>query len=128
MCNNTVALIVSIGREFENYDLLEKTLKSTEFDVLLGIDHPFLKTYCTQNSVSHNITPIAWSDTKNATNIKTNKWDKPYNADAPQIAAEKAVQHGTHILKFGIGDYNLNKAAQTAGLQELETKTKRYRF
>lgn len=115
---------ISIDREFKDYKEFERVLRKIEkmedFSEFVAVNNDLLKKYVGQFTPPVQYFQIEWNNVEGKQNIKTNKFDKPYNADAPMEAASKIAKYATHIVSFGRGDYCLNREAQSKGLVKLD--------
>ena len=132
-------IAVSIDREFDNYTELYTSLidlsSNSKFREFCGLESPILERFQKESKKPTQLFKIDWGVDKSTPKefVKLNKVNKPYNSQAPALAAKKVVSYATHIVEFGKGDYNISKL----GKESLETirpdkktvaATKRYKF
>ena len=126
-------LAVSLPGDFSDYELLCTVLNNIEFDEIVTIKNPLIEQYKKEFNRAIQTFDIKWDDINGATNIKQSKFGKMYNADAPEVAAQKVVDYSTHIVEFDNGDFNINKLAKKKGLTQVQGPpkqkiVKRYKF
>lgn len=116
---------ISVEWTFTNYTEFSRALqeieKDPDFSEFVCSPNKLTSQYKNEFRSPMQFFEIDWSDVENATNIKTNKFGKPYNGDAPAKAAAKIVDYATHYIVFGKGDYHTNRLAREAGLEEVKT-------
>ena len=132
-------IAISLDREFDNYNELYTSLvdlaNNSKFREFCGLECPILTRFLTESKKPTQLFKIDWGVTPSTPKefIKLNKGNKPYNSQAPTLAAKKVVSYATHIVEFGKGDYNISKL----GKDSLEiirpdkktvAATKRYKF
>ena len=131
-------VIVSIDKEFDNYTELASCLNqiasSENFREFSSLDHPLLQRYLKEFNKPIQFFKIEWGNIKGAPNVKTNKFGKPYDADAPIAAAKKILDYSSHCVEFGKGNYNISQCLKDKDItminlpKEVKNANKRYRF
>lgn len=129
-------LAISLDQKFSNYGKLCEILNSVEFDELVSLTNKDVERYGKEFNKPIQFFKIDWGNIIGATNIKENKFGKPYNADAPLDAAHQVIGYADAYIQLGDGDHNINKLAKVAKLKEIKTTaieskaqpTKRYKF
>lgn len=129
-------LALSIGKNFSDYGKLSEILNMQEFDELVSLTNKDVERYGKEFNKPIQFFKIDWGNIIGATNIKENKFGKPYNADAPLDAAHQVIGYADAYIQLGDGDHNINKLAKVAKLKEIKTtvveskaqSTKRYKF
>lgn len=130
---------VSLDYTFKDYKELSSILRSVEkdedFSEFVGFNEPLLLQYKNEFRSPIQFFKIDWGNIIGAENIKENKYGKPYNADAPMIAAKQVAKYATHIVKIGKGNFSINKCASELKLPEIQIKSqnepqknKKYKF
>lgn len=126
-------LAISISSEFNDYTLFSDILNSIEFDEIVCLKHPIIEQYKKEYNKAVQTFDIKWDEIDGAQNIKQNRFGKMYNADAPDLAAQKVTEYATHVITFGNGDYGINRWAKTKNLTTVAgpprpKALKRYKF
>lgn len=109
---------ISLDKKFNCYKEFSATLDEIaldpKFQGFVSLEHPLASQYFDKGKHKNKLKVygINWADINGSDNIKTNRFGKQYNADAPLIAAKSLVASSTHIIEFGKGDYNINKLAK----------------
>lgn len=120
---------ISIGRGFDNVSEIYKVLDSLKPTEICSIKNDKIKHYCKDRNISFEEIRIDWENIIGAKNIKTNKFGKPFNADAPAEAAKKLVDYVDHIVEFGGGDYSISKLGKSKLLKKESISTeKKFKF
>lgn len=132
-------IAVSLDREFDNYTELYTSLldlsSNSKFREFCGLESALLSRFQLESKKPTQLFKIDWGVSPSTPKefIKLNKGNKPYNSQAPALAAKKLVTYATHMVEFGKGDYNISKL----GKESLEiirpdkktvAATKRYKF
>lgn len=108
-------IVISIDRDFSNYDFLKKyiTFIKQNYDVkeFRAVTNNLLQQFNKRNSNLITLYTIDWGDLS-CGRITKNNYGKEYNADAPQITAQKVVDGASHFAVIGKGDYFINKLAK----------------
>ncbi len=129
-------LALSLQKTFSDYGKLCVLLNTCEeFTELVSLNSELVARYAKEFNKSVQFFKIDWGNIIGATNVKENKFGKPYNADAPLDAAKQVVGYADAYIQLGDGDYNINKLAKAAKLKEIKTEVetksqsnKRYKF
>lgn len=120
---------VSIGRGFDNIAEIYKVLDEIKPSEVCALKNQHLKSYCKDRGISFQEIQINWAPL-GSKNIKLNNFGKPYNADAPQEAAQKIVDYSEQIIEFGGGDYSVRKLGKdkVVKVDSLVSLEKKYKF
>ena len=120
---------ISIGRGFDNISEIYKVLDSIKPTEVCTLTNDKIKHYCKDRGICFQEIKIEWGNIVGATNIKTNKFGKPFNADAPSEAAKKLVEYVDNIVEFGGGDYSISKLGKSKLLKKESISTeKKFKF
>lgn len=120
---------VSIGRGFDNLSEIYKVLDQIKPSEICSLKNAQIKNYCKDRGISFEEIEINWGPV-GAKNVKVNNYGKPYNADAPQEAAQKIVDYVDQIIEFGGGDYSIRKIGKNkiVKVDSLVSLEKKYKF
>lgn len=120
---------VSIGRGFDNLSEIYKVLDQIKPSEVCSLKNAQIKNYCKDRGISFEEIEINWGPI-GAKNVKINNYGKPYNADAPQEAAQKIVDYVDQIIEFGGGDYSIRKIGKDkiVKVDSLVSLEKKYKF
>lgn len=120
---------ISIGRGFDNISEIYKVLDSIKPTEICALKNDKIKHYCKDRGICFQEIGIDWGNIVGATNIKINKFGKPFNADAPAEAAQKLVDYVDSIVEFGGGDYSISKLGKSKLLKKESISTeKKFKF
>jgi hypothetical protein len=120
---------ISIGRGFDNLTEIYKVLDEIKPSEVCTLKNAQIKAYCKDRGISYEEVEIDWSPI-GSKNVKLNNYGKPYNADAPQEAAQKIVDYVDQIIEFGGGDYSIRKLGKdkVVKVDSLVSLEKKYKF
>jgi hypothetical protein len=125
-------IAISLPKGYDQYENMCVAINAQQFDELVAIKNHLLERYKQEFNKPIQFFDIDWNNIVGSKNVKSNRFGKMYNADAPETAAKKVVDYATHIMEFAEGDYNINKLAKAKGLPFLQVEkdkiNKRYKF